>query len=227
MDRSRAFALAAFTAAALNATALLGSAALLAPGLPPHPPAEAWTYVREHLVAWRIGWGLWMAAAASLALFYRAWGRAVAPEARLARHVALALVAVGLAVDWASEIYLLSVPPVPPADGEVLFADLAFERAAHERYAFLGMGVAANGLYTAAGTVFLLLAFSDRSPFPRGLALASIPVWISGFLLCGATLLDHHPGVEGLTVLTIGGFTAFAAACGWRYWRRPPRLDTL
>lgn len=112
---------AAWISCATHVLAALGSFFLLRSGTPLEPDVAARAaYIEANLLAWRVGWGLWIIATVALFLLLRELDR------RSAR-----LVLAGLAVDIPSQL--------------VLAAPLAWSLLAYR-----GSGVVANGLYTLA-----------------------------------------------------------------------------
>lgn len=112
---------AAWLACATHVLAALGSFFLLRPGTPAEPDIAARAaYIDAHLLAWRIGWALWIVATVALFLLLRTMDRRAA-----------LVVLPGLAVDLASQLVLAI--PLP-------WSQLAYR----------GSGVVANGLYTLA-----------------------------------------------------------------------------
>jgi hypothetical protein len=122
--------------------------------------AERAAYVQTNLVAWRLGWTIWIAAALSLLWFYAWWrGRLGAP------HGAVALAAGGLVADVTSELMLILYDT------------------ATAPFAFILTGVVANGLYTACG-IWLTLAMRMNAVERIWTAL----MWGAGIMLSVATL---------------------------------------
>jgi len=63
--------------------------------------AERIAYIRDHAVAWRSGWALWMVSAMSLLGFYAWWGaRTGRPRAA---YAAFAVAGAGIVLDWTTE----------------------------------------------------------------------------------------------------------------------------
>ena len=181
--------------AAANLVAVIVLALVLAPATPlVADVAERERYIREHLLAWRLGWATWMVAAATLVWFY-AWWRAKVGGSRRAITVAC----VGIAADWSAELALI----ISGADGYTALAPLAF----------LLTGAVANGLYTVAG-IQLTLA----TPLgPGGRAYAAL-MWSAGISLSVAALF----GIHLLTAIATGElFALFIPWCVW-LWRRFP-----
>jgi hypothetical protein len=157
----------ALTCAAVNGAAALALATVLAPGVSLAPtPAQA-TFVADHLIAWRLGWSLWIAAALSLIAFFWWWGSRLGWPG-LAR-LAVVLAAIGLSADVLAESTLIAWSPGQPFDagGPLRLS-----------------GIVANGLYSVAGAMLTL-----RSPaLPRWLAQWSWAVWVLGFGLALAAI---------------------------------------
>jgi hypothetical protein len=122
--------------------------------------AERAAYVQTNLVAWRLGWTVWIAAALSLLWFYAWW------RGRLgASYGAVALAAAGLTADVTSELMLILYD------------------ATTAPFAFVLTGVVANGLYTACG-IWLTLAMRLSAVERIWTAL----MWGAGIMLSLATL---------------------------------------
>src|SRR5688500_17763779 len=100
---ARALPAAPLVCAALNFAATLVMAFVLAPATPIVTDAtERLLYVQTHLLAWRIGWAIWIAAALSLLWFYAWWRGRIG-----ASYLSVALAAGGFIADVTSEITLI------------------------------------------------------------------------------------------------------------------------
>lgn len=175
----------AWTCAAVNGTAAFALATVLAPGVSLAPTATQAGYVADHLVAWRLGWSLWIAAALSLIAFFWWWGSRLGWPG-LAR-LAVVLAAMGVIADVSAESTLIAWSPGQPFDvgGPLRLS-----------------GVVANGLYSVAGAMLTL-----RSPaLPRWLARWSWAVWVLGFGLALAAISGSD---EASRVLTAALFVLF------------------
>lgn len=174
----------------LNAAAALVLVLLLRGGMESTGTlAERARYIEEQTGAWRVGWGLWMAAAVSLLAFYAWWG------ARLPRFTAalgaLAIAAAGLACDFFAEALYIGWWP---------------ESAARlERLATLLSGGAANGCYTLAGMI-LTIATPWMS---RPLKAWAWATWVFGALLTIFAVAGNVPGMVASTALLM------PSLCGW------------
>src|SRR5256885_8612070 len=62
-----------YACAIVNGLAALALATVLAPGVSLAPVPASAAYVAGHLVAWRLGWALWIAAALSVLPFFWWW----------------------------------------------------------------------------------------------------------------------------------------------------------
>jgi len=175
--------------ALLNFAAVLVLATVLAPGTPVIADvAERERYVGANLFVWRVGWSVWMLAAASLLWMYVWWRARIGGP-----HVALAVALVGIVADWSAEILLI----VSGADGYRAIAP----------FAFLLTGAVANGLYTLAGIVLTL-----ATPLgPAARAYAAV-MWSAGVALSLAALVDLAPLVAFATALL---FAMFVPWCLW------------
>lgn len=186
----------AYLCAALNGLAAIALATVLAPGTTLVAEAAAReTYVRENTHLWRAGWGLWVAAAASLIAFYAWWA------ARLRRRplvvTGLGLATVGFASDLYAQWLLIGWVPERP--------DLA-------PLAFVLTGAAANGLYTLGG-ILLSLA----TPLIRGLfALWTAAMWACGLALSAFAILEVPLGIAAATAALFALFVPWCVALGRR-----------
>jgi hypothetical protein len=172
-----------------NLAAVVVLALVLAPGTTLVPSVdERVRYIAEHLVAWRVGWMVWMVAAVTLVWFYVWWRARVSGP-----HVALLIVLAGITADWTAELALI----VAGAEGHAAVAPAAF---------FL-TGAVANGLYTVAGVVLTLA--TPLGPIARAYAVL---MWAAGaFLSIGAAL--DAPFITALA--TAGLFALFVPWCVW------------
>jgi hypothetical protein len=190
---ARLRSLAPRAAAVLNAAAAVALLALLRPGTEAGGDVAARAaYVRDHPVAWRFGWALWMAAAVALLAFYAWWG-ARADRPRLA-FAALLVAAIGLVCDWSAEtLYVGWLPD---------------DFAAVSRTGDLLTGAAANGLYTLAGAMLTVATPS----LPRGRRLLAWVVWTAGFALTAATLAGSSDG------MVVAAAALMTTLCPWLWW---------
>ena len=172
-------ALAPQACAVINAAAAFAMLLLLRPGMEVGGDAATRiAYISGHPVAWRAGWGIWIAAALSLAAFYAWWGaRLGLPRRAIA---AFLLVTAGLACDlFAESLYIAWLPEHLETAG---------------RLGTLLTGGAANGLYTVAGILLTLM-----TPMTRGMRLAAAAVWTSGVGVTLFTLIEWLPGLVAST----------------------------
>jgi hypothetical protein len=169
-------ALAAPACAVINAIAALAILAVLRPGTELVPEvAERVAYIMSHPVAWRAGWGLWIAAALSLLAFYAWWG------ARLPRR------------SWALAAFLVAVVGVAcDLTAESLFIGWLPERIEQvQRIGSLLTGGAANGLYTLAGIILTVQTRSLRG----GLLVWTWAVWAAGAALTATSVAGSLAGM--------------------------------
>ena len=165
--------------AAINAGAALALATLLAPGTSNAPGGHEARYVATHLIEWRAGWALWIAAAVSL-IWSFAWWAARLRRSSLVR-LAIVIGCAGLACDLVAESLLIFGAP-----------DRYLEVAP---FAFRLTGIGANGLYSVAG---LILTASTRG-LPGWLGEWSWIVWLLGIGLAIAVGLGSDPASHLLT----------------------------
>jgi hypothetical protein len=145
----------------VNFAAALVMAFVLAPATPiVTDAAERNLFVQSHLLAWRLGWAVWIAAALSLLAFYAWWRGRIG-----ASYVPVALAAGGLIADVTSETTLILYDPTTAP------------------FAFVLTGVVANGLYTIGG-IWLTLAMRLNTVERIWTAL----MWGAGIALSLATL---------------------------------------
>jgi hypothetical protein len=140
--------------------------------------AERLAYVQSHLLAWRLGWAVWIAAALSLLWFYAWWRGRIR-----ASYVPVALAASGLVADLTSEVMLIlyDVTTAP--------------------FAFLLTGVVANGLYTACG---IWLTLVTRLTVPERIWAALM--WSAGVALSLATLTGLYLAAAAATAVLFALF---------------------
>ena len=185
----------AWTCAAVNGAAAIALATVLAPGVSLAPtPAQA-TYVADHLIAWRLGWGLWIAAALSLIAFFWWWGSRLGWPglARLAVGVAV----FGVFADLTAESTLIAWSPGQPFDvgGPLRLS-----------------GIVANGLYSVAGAMLTV-----RSPALTGwLAQWSWAVWLLGFGLALAAIAGSDEASRLFTAALFALFVPWLVVFGRR-----------
>jgi hypothetical protein len=146
---------------------------------------ERLTYVGTHLLAWRLGWMTWIAAALSLLAFYWWWRDRINGP-----YVPLVLGGLGLVADVTAELILI-------VGGVETYA-------ATSPFAFALTGGVANGLYTLCG-IGLTLATPLRGP-ERAWATA---MWAAGILLSVGALASIPVITAGATAVL------FAFFCPW------------
>ncbi|HEU4521323.1 MAG TPA: hypothetical protein VFT12_04920 [Thermoanaerobaculia bacterium] len=152
-------------------------------------------WLDAHPWQWRTGWLFWMAAALALAGFYAWWGARTRAGDSV---VAIAIASLGLAADFAGESIFIGFVPAP---GSPL-----------HRTASLLTGGLGNALYTVAG-VYLTLITPGMSRLLRGWAWL---VWISGFALTAATVMDLPSGVVVSSAALMLLFIPWVAVAGVR-----------
>lgn len=181
--------------AVVNAAAAAALATVLAPGVSLAPTAAHAAYVADHLVSWRIGWALWIAAALSLLAFFRWWASRVGwmPLTRAAIVLAIA----GVGADVVAEWRLIAWTPAQP-----------FELAGALRLS----GVVANGSYSLAG----LLLTSRTTVLPRWLAVWSAAVWLLGIALATAAAASNDDASRLLTAALFALFLPWVVVFGRR-----------
>lgn len=138
---------------------------VLAPATPIETDtAQRFAYVQTHLLAWRLGWAVWIAAALSLLWFYAWWRGRIG-----ASYLPVVIAAIGFVADVTAEFaliyYLLTT------------ANFAFDLT----------GIVANGLYTVCG-IWLTLAMR----LSRIERLWTALMWAAGIALSIATLFGAY-----------------------------------
>jgi hypothetical protein len=185
----------AWTCAVVNGAAALALATVLAPGVSLVPTPAGTAYIAEHLLAWQVGWALWIAAALSLLAFFWWWGSRLGWPA-LAR-LAVALAAVGVVADVGAESTMIAWSAGRPFDvgGPLRLS-----------------GVVANGLYSVAGAILTL-----RTPaLPRWLAQWSWAVWALGFGLALAAIAGSEEASRLFTAALFALFIPWLVVFGRR-----------
>jgi hypothetical protein len=173
---------------ALHLVGLALGATLMRPGSIEAPLAERQAYIAEHALEWRIGWGVWMAAAVTYVLFMRSLGRS---DTRTWFAVLIAFAAATF--DLVGDAIQMSLPHFA---GGPRFVE--FERLAN----FIGL-VLAFGLYSLA----VLVATWKLSGHVIA-ALGSI-TFVAGLVMVVGGLADE----PSLVVLSAG--PTILAYCGW------------
>ena len=142
-------------------------------------------YVGTHLLAWRLGWLTWIAAAVSLLWFYWWWRDRVG-----ASYVPLILGGLGLVADVTAELILVV------GGVETYIATSPF--------AFALTGGVANGLYTLCG-IGLTLA----TPLEAWERAWAVVMWTAGIALSVGALANIPVITAGATAIL------FALFCPW------------
>jgi hypothetical protein len=180
-------------AGATNAVAALALALFVLPGADPSVDvAQRAAFIREHELAWRVTWSLWMLAGVSLFALLRWWARQV--ELDWVARAALGMAAVGLVFDLVSDALYIAQPR---ADLLPLLS--------------LAGAIGANGLYSVAGVLLTL-----RSRGPGGLARAwTWAVWLAGIALAASAALGLASAQSASAALL------FVLFCPWCFFVAP------
>ena len=195
----------------VHVVALLMMAIVLKPATLIEPDAAIRSsYIAQHVTAWSIGWGVWMAAAASLVGFYAWWGSKLA--ARNVATMAVVLTAVGMAFDFSGEglliFHLVEHATVSPSD-YAAFTDV------ERNFVLLSAGVA-NGLYTLGG---MLLTLATPN-LPRRVRALMWITWLAGLAMTIAAVMNHVGGMVISTAVLFPPLIIWTAWMGAR-WRHP------
>ena len=185
----------AWLCAIVNGAAALALATVMAPGVSLAPTPAGAAYVAEHLLPWRIGWSLWIAAALALLAFFWWWGSRLGWPG-MAR-LAVALAAAGVAADISAESMLIAWSGGQPFDvGPPLRQS----------------GIVANGLYSVAGAILTL-----RTPrLPRWLGQWSWTIWLLGLALALAAAAGSDAASRLLTAALFALFVPWLVVFGRR-----------
>jgi hypothetical protein len=161
----RALPAAPIVCASVNLSAALVMKLVLTPATPlVADPATASAYVRSHLLAWRLGWSIWILAALSLLWFYVWWRERIG-----ASSFPVVIAVIGFVADVTSEIML------------ILYSE------ATASFAFTLTGVVANGLYTICG---IWLTVATRLTVPERIWTGLM--WAAGITLSVGTLFGAY-----------------------------------
>ena len=179
----------------MNGAAALALATVLAPGVSLAPTSSGNAYISDHLLAWQVGWALWIAAALSLLAFFWWWASRLGWPA--VARVAVAVAALGVVADLAAETTLIAWSPGHP-----------FNVGGPLRLS----GVVANGLYSLAGAILTL-----RTPAgARWLAVWSWAIWALGSALAIAALTGSDEASRLLTAALFALFVPWLVVFGRR-----------
>ncbi|HYS28289.1 MAG TPA: hypothetical protein VEQ12_02135 [Candidatus Limnocylindria bacterium] len=193
---ARLRALAPQACAGVNLLAAAALLLVLSPGLTVAALAPRAAYVVDHPLAWRLGWGIWIAAALTLVAFYGWWGARV-QNSKVAT-IAVGIAVAGIACDVSAESLLIGWLPAN------------FE--ATTRLATVLTGGAANGLYTIAGIVLTTIT-PFRSARFRAWTWA---VWVAGVFLSAFALAGWISGIALSTAILFVLFCPWAYAMRWQ-----------
>jgi hypothetical protein len=185
----------ALLCAVINGAAAVALATVLAPGVSLAPTPAGAAYVAGHLVLWRIGWALWIAAAVALLAFFRWWAARLGWPA--VARLAVALAAIGVLADVTAESVLIMWTGHEPLDvgGPLRLS-----------------GIAANGLYSVAG----LLLLSRTPALPSWLGAWSWAVWLLGIGLAFAAAASSDDASRALTAALFVLFIPWLVVFGRR-----------
>ncbi|HEX9268362.1 MAG TPA: hypothetical protein VF998_00840 [Candidatus Limnocylindria bacterium] len=171
-------------------------ATVLAPGTSLAPTSAEAAYVAAHIVTWRLGWLLWIAAAVSLVAFFWWWAARLGWPA--VARVALPLACAGVVADVTAESLLII--SAPAAYVEVGGSALRLS------------GVGANGLYSVAGALLTV-----RTPaLSRGLAAWTWTIWLAGAGLALAGLAGSDRASQVMTAVLFALFPPWLIVFGRR-----------
>jgi hypothetical protein len=184
-----------YACAVVNGLAGLALATVLAPGVSLAPTGANAGYVADHLLLWRLGWGLWIVAALSLLAFLGWWASRIGWSP--VTHAAILLAVIGVLADVVAESRLIAWIPGQPFD-----LDSALRLS----------GVVANGCYSVAG---LLLVSRTRGLTPW-LAGWSWAVWLLGVGLAVAAAVSSDDASRILTAALFVLFVPWLVVFGRR-----------
>ena len=201
---ARPVAVTALACAGLHAAAGVGSLLFLAGGSSAMEPSAAAriAYIEDHEAVWRIGWLLWAVTGLAVMLFYSR----VAPFDAAGR-TSVALAATGLAVRIVAETAMALMLPL---EGVL--------QVAVEQWALVASGLVGHGLETLAGILIVWGAWSDDR-LPRWLVMTSLPLWLTGAILCGAVIAGSGVAVMAATAGLVVSATAWYTMVGVSAWK--------
>jgi len=194
----------------------------LAQGLDAAWPIETrLLYITNHQVLWTVCWIAWIFAAVSLIYFLVNWGillEHLATESMRPKIVFGVLIsALGMIPDTIAETLYIGLIPQLANNAKVNLAGSpsgAFhEFAMWQQCINLITGFLGNGFYCVGGLTLALISLKTK-PFPKKWALASFPIWLVGFGLSVAALLDHNAMLKFTTAFTMVAFVVWAACLG-------------
>lgn len=203
-------------AIALGAAALVSLTSL---DLAPAGFAERMAALADRRGAWVAGWIVRMLAAGFLLAFFVAMSRALTPGHPILRSVAVPLATAAATAELLSGTLASTVLPALAArigeEPEVLPSAQLVE----------GMvtalsGVVTAGLFAVAGALLGHAAFRTP-PFPRGLALAALPVWGIGVAAAGATLAGGRGGADLVAYLFLPLLAIWTCGVAVTFFRPP------
>ena len=161
-------------------------------------------YLRDHAAAWRLGFGVWMAAALGIGGFY-AWWAARARSPRLALFAVLAG-GCGMAFDLLGESFYVGWLPALANAATLGSAGAAARFDEIQRLGTVLTAVFANGLYTAAG-----IALTVATPqLPRAVKALAWLAWTAGVAL---TVFGAAGSATGLVAASGVLFPALVLLC--------------
>jgi hypothetical protein len=168
---------------------------------------------------WAGGWILRSLASALILAAMVALSRSLTPGYPVLRTVAVHLAAIAVAAETFAAAVNSAVLPALAArvggDAEMRAATVALEAAAAAI-----SGVVGAGLLAAGGALLAHAAF-HTPPFPRALALLSLPVWAAGFAAAGGTLAGSATGSDLLSYLFLPLLAFWLAAVAAIHFRPP------
>ena len=169
----------------VNALGGLALLLVLKPGTEVEPDlAKRAAFIAANSGAWRAGWLVWYASAASLLGFY-AWWAARLPTPGIG-IVAWCVAVVGIGCDWMAEsLYIAWLPE------KIEFI---------QRMGTLLTGGAANGLYSIAGAMLT----AATPGLPQWLRVMAWVTWMFGFGLSATAIAGSAVGM----MITAGGLMA-------------------
>jgi hypothetical protein len=169
---------------------------------------------------WVAGWVIRSLAVVLVLAAFVALSRSLTPGYPVLRTVGLHLVAIGVAAEIVSAAVSSAVLPalaVRVGEGE---AGLRGATVALEAAVAAASGVVCSGLLATGGALLTHAAFRTP-PFPRSLALVSLPVWGAGFAAAGGTLAGSATGSDLYAYLFLPLFAFWIATVATIHFRPP------
>jgi hypothetical protein len=214
------FKRASLIAAIFNIAASLVMVFFLKPGLDPAIEiGSRLAYISQNQNTWILCWGLWILAATSLIYFFVQWGLFLFHTSRARFHgltvFGMFIGCLGMIPDTIAEVLYITVFThyaklnVMSVANEIYLMDFyKWEHINAMLTGFLG-----NGFYCIGGLSLSIVSLSCIA-LPKIWSRLSLPIWLFGFSLSGAAILQSQTGLIVTTALTMGTFCLWTGTIG-------------